>query len=167
MAVAAAGAAVIALVVPAVATALPTGSAGSSDLGGAVVDFGSSVVDFGSSVLDGGSSILNSGSFAPTQQCNGSTQSGGEGVTDTRHELGRSGPTSFVLNYETLSVPDQIDVFYEGNRIHSTGYVGDDLNEGTGSAVIAVPAGGATAVLVRVTGPSGTAWEYVVNCPVL
>ncbi|MFC9435026.1 hypothetical protein [Nocardia sp. NPDC057030] len=101
----------------------------------------------------------------PTQQCNQSTQAGGAGVTNTMHQLGRPGPTSFVLSYETFNIPDQIEVFYQGALVYTTGYVGDDINEGTGSAVVNIPPGTATAVLVRVTGPGGTDWNYTVHCP--
>lgn len=110
-------------------------------------------------------SAASSGSLAPVQQCNAKTVSGGAGVTDTQHELGRTGPTSFVLTYETYAIPDQIEVFYDGRRIHNTGYVGDNLNQGTGSTVVTVPAGRATSVLVRVTGPNYTDWDYSVRCP--
>ncbi|MGJ5671706.1 hypothetical protein QLG13_28055 (plasmid) [Rhodococcus aetherivorans] len=148
---------------PATASTSPLpGSAGSSDTGSSVVDFGSSVVDLGSSIVGSGSSGL----FAPTQRCDESTLSGGEGITDTVHQLGRGGPTSFVLSFETYDVPDQIEVFYEGALLHNTGYIGDNVNEGTGSVVINVPARNATSVLVRVTGLSGTDWEYTVHCPI-
>ncbi|MFM9259381.1 hypothetical protein ACKAMS_12135 [Rhodococcus sp. 5A-K4] len=50
------------------------------------------------------------GSFAPTQRCDASTVSGGAGITSTKHELGRGGPTSFVLGYETEDIPDLIEV---------------------------------------------------------
>ncbi len=73
---------------PATASTSPlTGSAGSSDTGSSVVDLGSSVVDLGSSIVGSGSSGL----FAPTQRCDESTLSGGEGITDTVHQLGRGG----------------------------------------------------------------------------
>nr|WP_043661837.1 hypothetical protein [Nocardia thailandica] len=145
---------------------------GSGDSGSAVIDTGSGVldgvIDTGSGILDGGSGVLGdlfgSGSAA-TQQCNNSTKSGGEGVTTTIHQLGTAGPTRFVLVYETYDVPDRIQVFYQGAQIHDTGYVGDQINQGTGSTVVAVPAGAATSVTVRVTGPSGTKWDYTVRCP--
>ncbi|WP_280439749.1 hypothetical protein [Nocardia cyriacigeorgica] len=128
-----------------------TGSSGSSDSGSSS----------GSGTGSGGS-----GSSIPrSKPCNQSTQSGGEGVTDTLHHLGTSGPASFVLAYETYRIPDQIEVFYQGGLVHNTGYIGDDINQGTGSVVIALPPGTATSVLVRVTGPGGTDWEYTVNCP--
>lgn len=163
VAAAAAMVAAVTLVAPAAASAMP--STGSSDTGSS---------DTGSGIIDGGigsiiSSILGSGSSGgpsvPTQQCNESTQAGGEGVTDTIHQLGTSGPTSFVLDYETQNIPDQIEVFYEGALLHNTGYIGDNINEGTGSVVINVPPGSATSVLVRVTGPGDTEWSYTVRCP--
>lgn len=109
------------------------------------------------------------GPVPQVQECNASTQSGGAGVTNTRHLLGAAGPTNFLLEYDTLNVPDKIDVFYEGREISTTGYVGDNLNDsarrGVGSIRVDVPAGRDTAVLVRVTGPNGTEWSYKVNCP--
>ena len=99
------------------------------------------------------------------QPCNAATQSGGAGVTTTVHELGVSGPTSFLFQWEAYGIPDQFQVYYEGNLIYDTGVVGDDINEGTGSATVTVPAGTSSTVTVVVTGPSGTAWQYTVNCP--
>lgn len=78
-----------------------------------------------------------------------SAVSGGAGITSTKHELGRGGPTSLALGYETEDIPDLIEVYYQGRLIHSTVYIGADINEGTGSAVVNVPAGGASSVLVR------------------
>lgn len=100
------------------------------------------------------------------QQCNQSTKSGGQGVTETKHILGRTGPTSFTLAYDTRIQPDKIDVYYQGRLIRSTGYVGDRINKGKGSVVVDVPPGIANYVTVKVTGPeSGTVWDYTVNCP--
>ena len=100
------------------------------------------------------------------QQCNQSTKSGGQGVTETKHILGRTGPTSFTLAYDTRIQPDKIDVYYQGRLIRSTGYVGDRINKGRGSVVVDVPPGIANYVTVKVTGPeSGTVWDYTVNCP--
>ena len=101
----------------------------------------------------------------PPQPCDASTAAGGEGVTVTLHELGEAGPTSFVFDWEAFGVPDQFEVLYGGDVIFDTGVVGDNINEGTGSATVNVPAGADTTVTVRVTGPVGTAWEYRVNCP--
>nr|WP_229745718.1 hypothetical protein [Rhodococcus trifolii] len=160
---------------PALASAQPT--LGSST-GSGLIDDPIGTIQSGSAAIDpigivqGGIGIVedylgggSSGGGTPTQQCNESTQAGGEGVTDTLHNLGRTGPTSFVLAYETEYVPDQIEVFYQGAPLYNSGYVGDNLNEGTGSAVVNVPPGVESSVLVRVTGPSDTEWSYTVNCP--
>lgn len=160
----------VAIAAPAVAMAQPS----SADVGSSALDLGSSAVDLGSSVLDLGSSLLgiDNGGLAPgttgpvqTQTCNASTKSGGAGVTNTIHQIGRPGPTSFVLAYETYDVPDRIRVYYEGAQILDTGYIGDAINEGTGSVVVSVPPGSATSVQVRIDGEPGTDWDYQVNCP--
>lgn len=176
--------AAVVLTAVAFALAAPASAMAQPEIG-PIVDSGSAILDSGSAILDGGNiidngiRILGSGSAIAggvlgidtgsanggiaTQQCNASTLSGEEGVTETLHELGRTGPTTFVLSYDTIDVPDQIEVFYQGALIHNTGYVGGST--GVGSVVVAVPAGTATAVLVRVTGPVGTVWTYTVGCP--
>ncbi|WP_338039872.1 hypothetical protein [Nocardia mangyaensis] len=139
---------------------------GSGETGSGVIDSGSGILgellDTGSGILGGGAS---GGSAEAAQQCNRSTKSGGAGVTTTVHQLGVAGPTTFVLAYETLNIPDRIQAFYEGAQVLDTGYVGDNINEGTGSAVVSLPAGNATTVTVRVSGLDETKWEYTVNCP--
>ncbi|KIQ20478.1 hypothetical protein RU01_02320 [Rhodococcus sp. MEB064] len=158
----------LAFVAPAVASAQP--STFGSSTGSSLIDDPIGTLSEGARILGeaiggfGGSDLGSSGPGTPTQNCNEQTVSGGEGVTDTNHQLGRTGPTSFVLDYETESVPDNIEVFYQGGKVYESGYIGDDLNEGTGSAVVSLPPGGATTVLVRVTGPSGTSWAYTVRC---
>src|SRR5690606_4248381 len=59
--------------------------------------------------------ILNGDDTPPpvAQPCNQLTESGGQGTTSTVHQLGVSGPTSFQLQYEMYSIPDQLQVFYE------------------------------------------------------
>lgn len=170
------GAAVATLAVTAPGTAWAGPLSDAVDLGSSAVDLGSSVLDLGSSVIglpDGISSELggtgSSGSgpnqSAPiTQACNTSTQSGGSGITETNHILGVSGPTSFVLGYETYNVPDQIQVFYDGAQVADTGRVGDNINDGTGSIQVTLPPGASTSVLVRVIGDPGTKWDYTVYC---
>ena len=66
----------------------------------------------------------------PAEPCNATTSSGGQGVTTTVHSLGVAGPTSFLFEWETLSQPDQLQVFYEGVEIYDTGLVGDNINGG-------------------------------------
>jgi hypothetical protein len=101
------------------------------------------------------------------QQCNQSTQSGHDGITDTIHKLGRRGPASFQLSYETYNVPDRIVVSYQGRQVYDTGYVGDNnrQGQGTGSVRVSIPAGIADSVLVRVYGGTRTDWDYTVGCP--
>ncbi len=115
-------------------------------------------------VLTGVNAFDTTGSLAATQPCNADTIAGGPGVTNTKHAIGRPGPTTFVLRHETFSIPDRIEVFYEGRLIHDTGYIGDDINEGWGTPTVAVPPGASRDVLVRVTGPTGTDWNYTANC---
>ena len=99
----------------------------------------------------------------PPVPCNQLTTAGGVGVTTTVHELGTAGPTSFQLTYEMFSIPDQLDVFYEGVNIYTTGTV----VSGGQTVTVAVPQGSSTQVTVVVTGPDpSTAWEYTVFCPV-
>ncbi len=101
------------------------------------------------------------------QQCNSSTKSGNDGITDTIHTLGRRGPATFQLSYETYSVPDRIVVSYQGRQVYDTGYVGDAnrVGQGTGSVRVSIPAGTADSVLVRVYGGTDTRWDYTVSCP--
>ena len=100
------------------------------------------------------------------QRCNEETRSGGRGVTETRYILGRTGPTAFTLKYETYDQPDKIQVYYQGRVIADTGLVGDNINQGTGSIRVGVPAGLQNFVTVKVTGPEqGTLWDYTVFCP--
>ena len=94
------------------------------------------------------------------QPCNNSTNSGGPGVTETFHELGKTGG-SFQFSYDAFSVPDQFDIFYQGNRIFTTG----GPVSGANTVNVTYGPGTDTKIMVRVTGPSGTAWTYTVFCP--
>jgi hypothetical protein len=107
----------------------------------------------------------------PPQQCNEETQSGGEGVTDTAHDVGATSGTFWFRYYAFEVCGDRFQIFYEGNQIHDTGFVisGDHYDE--------VPFNGSSTVItVRVTGggqgpnppdpnnPCGTTWDYTVFC---
>jgi hypothetical protein len=97
----------------------------------------------------------------PAQGCNQQTNSGGAGVTNTVHELSRTSGT-FRFQYEAFGIPDQFEIFYQGTRIYTTaGAVSG--NNGAGDLV--TYSGTSTQITVRVTGPSGTAWNYTVFCP--
>lgn len=157
----------------AAATMTGTGAiAGADPVAGTGSSSGSSEGDI-LDLLNTGSSILKGeGPAGPSgppsvQQCNQSTKSGNDGVTETIHQLGKAGPTSFVLSYDTRNIPDRIEVFYQGGRVADTGFVGNDNapGQGTGSVTVRLPRGVATSVLVRVTGGTDTVWEYTVSCP--
>ncbi len=91
--------------------------------------------------------------------CDALTPSGGEGVTETTHGLGRSSG-SFLFSWNAYGIPDRFQIFYQGALIFDSGVI-----SGAGSATV-VYAGAATSVLVRVTGStSGTFWEYTLGCP--
>ena len=100
---------------------------------------------------------------SPEQRCNEISDAGGQGGSYKRHELGRGGPTSFVLRYQTFQVKDRVTVIYEGKEIFNSGFVG------TGGDVfrrIDLPPGVSTSVLVRIDAPeNGTEWNYTVGCP--
>jgi hypothetical protein len=97
-----------------------------------------------------------------TQPCNVETQSGGQGETRTRHYLGPT-PGPVTLDYDTQTVPDQIEVRYRGRVIASTpgmvsgrGRIGFDWR----------PQGNDYVVEVVVIGPfANTRWRYRLNCP--
>lgn len=101
------------------------------------------------------------------QQCNASTKSGNDGITDTIHELGRRGPATFTLSYDTENVPDRIVVSYQGRQVYDTGFVGNNNRpgQGVGSARVSIPPGVSDSVLVRVYGGTDTVWSYTVSCP--
>lgn len=98
----------------------------------------------------------------PPLACNQTALSGGEGTTTTVHQLGITGPTSFQLTYDMVFQPDQLEVFYEGNLIYTTG----GFVSGTNTVTVNVPVGTATTVTVTVSAPEpGTVWSYTVFCP--
>jgi hypothetical protein len=93
------------------------------------------------------------------QPCNTTTVSGGAGVTTTIHQLGATSGT-FVFDFEAFSVPDRFEVIYMGDTLLDTGPV-------SGGAALGLSySGSSSLVTVIVTGPSGTAWNYALNCPV-
>lgn len=97
---------------------------------------------------------------APPYPCGQTSESGGYGVTERVTEMGRSSGT-FTLDYDTYSVPDQIEVLYQGEVIWSSG----GPVAGPGSVPIFYR-GSATQITVRVTGETqGTAWRYTAGCP--
>ncbi len=103
-----------------------------------------------------------------TMPCNQETNSGGRGITETRHYLGPR-PGQVSLNMQNYQAPDRIRVYHKGRLLAETpGFV-------PGRGVITFnwnPPPGSTAddqvVTVEVTGdPSQptTKWNYTLGCP--
>jgi hypothetical protein len=92
--------------------------------------------------------------------CNNATESGGAGVTKRLYEMGQAQGT-FRFTYEAYDLPDNFEIFYEGQLLHSTGFVsgGGDFTEHFGP-------GTSTQIRIVVTGQDpDTAWTYTVYCP--
>lgn len=97
------------------------------------------------------------------EPCGVATPSGGNGVTETAHALG-SNSGVVTVSYNMFSQPDQMDIFYEGNLVATTG--GFVSGSGTLSFYYAGPPRAGTC-MIRMTGSGeGTAWNYTLNCPV-
>jgi hypothetical protein len=99
------------------------------------------------------------------QPCNEETQSGGRGVTRSRHYLGPT-PGPVRLRYNTRVEPDEINVYYRGRLVATTG----GPVPGTGEIGFNWrPTGGgpeAYVVEVEVIGRGATTvWRYQLACP--
>lgn len=55
-----------------------------------------------------------------TMGCDVTRVSGGEGLTSTLHDMGDN-PGNVIVAYETYTVPDRIDIFYNGLWVAGTG----------------------------------------------
>ena len=102
------------------------------------------------------------------EPCNTEVQSGGRGITETRHYLGPN-PGRVTITYNTRIEPDRIRVYHRGRSLAETpGFV-----SGTGSVSFDwnPPRGGSAedyVVTVEVMGTPGspsTRWEYRIGCP--
>ena len=129
---------------------LDTGSAGGIFSGSAQAA-GSSGRDGSPNGVDGSLRQVN---------CNQQSKSAGEAVTNTRHMMGRTGPMSFTLNYNTGTQADRIEVFTTARCVPTP------VLSREPAANVTVPAGTNTYVTVKVTGPVGGSWNYTVQCPV-
>jgi hypothetical protein len=70
---------------------------------------------------------------------------------------------TFETYYDMYSIPDALDILYEGSNVYSTGLV-------SGSNTVSVTCGSntttSTTVFVQINAPEdGTAWEVSVSCP--
>lgn len=102
------------------------------------------------------------------EPCNTEVQSGGRGITETRHYLGPT-PGRVTIPYNTRMEPDRIRVYHRGRLLsESPGFV-------SGNGVISFdwnpPRGGSAedyVVTVEVMGTPGspsTRWDYRIGCP--
>lgn len=55
-----------------------------------------------------------------TMGCDVTRVSGGEGLTSTLHDMGDN-PGNVIIEYDTYTVPDRIDIFYNGDWVAGTG----------------------------------------------
>jgi len=95
--------------------------------------------------------------------CDARVQSGGQGNTQTQHLLGKK-PGKIVLQYDMKTIPDEIEVFYDGQLVLST----NGLVSGTGQLEWGYKgeSGKPDYCIVKISAPTpDTAWEYIVNCP--
>ncbi|MEI6161714.1 MAG: hypothetical protein WCP77_17910, partial [Roseococcus sp.] len=98
------------------------------------------------------------------------TNSGGQGVTVTRHYLGPN-RGRVMLKYDARVEPDSFEVLHRGRRLGSS----DGFQSGTGAFSFDwnPPPNGTAAdyvVEVRVVGRPGspsTIWRYSLDCPIL
>jgi hypothetical protein len=102
------------------------------------------------------------------EPCNTEVQSGGRGITETRHFLGPN-PGRVTITYNTRMEPDRIRVYHRGRSLAETpGFV-------SGNGAISFdwnpPRGGSAedyVVTVEVMGTPGspsTRWDYRIGCP--
>jgi hypothetical protein len=105
---------------------------------------------------------------ANTQPCNVERQSGGAGITETKHYLGPH-PGRVRLQYDNAREPDRIIVYHKGRALAQT----YGFTSGIGGLEFDwnPPRNGATndyVVTVEVTGTPGsrsTIWRYNLGCP--
>jgi hypothetical protein len=102
------------------------------------------------------------------EPCNTQVQSGGRGITETRHFLGPN-HGRVTITYNTRMEPDRIRVYHRGRSLAETpGFV-------SGNGAISFdwnpPRGGSAedyVVTVEVMGTPGspsTRWDYRIGCP--
>ncbi len=87
--------------------------------------------------------------------------SGGAGVTTNKHLIGKI-KTQVLIHYEMYTIPDKMDVYYDGKLIRTTG----GLVSGAGDFKIdfqPTDSGGDSIQIIMTGGNDGTAWDYFVK----
>jgi hypothetical protein len=100
--------------------------------------------------------------FTISIPCDETQLSGGEGVTVTTINLGQPSGT-FSVSYQMYSIPDQMDIEYEGVIIYTTG--GPVSGSPNPNPTPVSYNGMSNFITVTMTGPSGTAWDFTIGCP--
>lgn len=96
-------------------------------------------------------------------QCPTTQVSGGQGFTSFTVDLKKKTGT-FPVSYDMYTIPDGLNVFYEGKNIYST----EGLVSGKGGKAVTYGSNttSSTSVTVEVNAPlDDTAWELAVGCP--
>lgn len=108
-----------------------------------------------------------------TQPCNSENESGGEGITKTKHHLGDQNGMVYI-NFNMQNVPDKLEVYYEGNLTASTreipgnmnGFVGESIGSSCcGTISFSYEKNNDDFCEVVVSGNDYTAWSYSISCP--
>ena len=96
-----------------------------------------------------------------TEDCENFVQSGGYGLTSSVINMGQTQGVA-ELTYSMYGIPDEIEVFYEGERI----YWSEGLVSGTHTVSLEFGPGDSQTLMVVIRAPnSGTAWEFELECP--
>ena len=115
----------------------------------------------------------------------GATYNGGNVMPNEQTWVLGSGTGVVTVHFNTFTVPDRLQVYFDSNVILDTGYRGDVSNQtnlntrlasyGSASAIITAPGqvtaswyknSATTTAKVQVFGPiAGTAWTYWMSCP--
>lgn len=99
----------------------------------------------------------------PNVKCNSEVNSGGQGTTETTHELGPR-PGNVILKYDMQRQPDQMDVYYDNQLVTTTKRLVNGLGEL--NFYYKAEKGKPTTCKVIVSAPEdGTVWEYLLSCP--
>ena len=122
------------------------------------------------------------------EPCGVTTGSGGAGITETIHNMG-SESGQVVVAFDMFGVPDMMEIFYDGVRVAATSRdlsnpyptgTGRYYNLPNGNKDLPTEVSGAgtlsfyyegppnkpSTMMVRMTGPDGTAWNYDLGCPI-
>jgi hypothetical protein len=115
------------------------------------------------SLFDNDIGFLNDQCYGATivTGCEEFQNSGGQGITTSTVNMGQTSG-SVTLYYDMYDIPDEIEVFYEGQKIYWSG----GLVQRSNTVNLSFGPGKSQLVVVRISAPeSGTAWEFSLSCP--